>query len=59
MADNNVVHLNKPEQNDPLQEVRREGARKLLATDFLLSVTRLLHAPLSQKWTPKIRQSLK
>jgi putative transposase len=31
MTDNNVVHLNKPEQNDPLQEVLREGARKMLA----------------------------
>jgi putative transposase len=32
MTDNNVINLNKPEQNDPLQEVLREGARKLLAT---------------------------
>jgi putative transposase len=31
MTDNNVITLNKPEQNDPLQEVLREGARKLLA----------------------------
>jgi putative transposase len=28
MTDNNVINLNKPEQNDPLQEVLREGARK-------------------------------
>ena len=31
MTDSNVITLNKPEQNDPLQEVLREGARKLLA----------------------------
>ncbi len=31
MADNNVFKLNKPEQNDPLQEILREGARKMLA----------------------------
>lgn len=31
MTDNNVFKLNKPEQNDPLQEVLREGARKMLA----------------------------
>jgi putative transposase len=31
MTDSNVISLNKPEQNDSLQEVLREGARKLLA----------------------------
>ncbi len=31
MPDNNVFKLNKPEQDDPLQEVLREGARKMLA----------------------------
>jgi transposase-like protein len=31
MTDSNVITLNKPEQNDPLQEVLREGARKMLA----------------------------
>jgi putative transposase len=31
MTNSNVINLNKPEQNDPLQEVLREGARKLLA----------------------------
>ncbi len=31
MTESNVITLNKPEQNDPLQEVLREGARKLLA----------------------------
>jgi len=30
MTDSNVFNLNKPEQNDPLQEVLREGARKML-----------------------------
>ena len=30
MTDSNVFKLNKPEQNDPLQEVLREGARKML-----------------------------
>ena len=31
MTNSNVITLNKPEQNDPLQEVLREGARKMLA----------------------------
>lgn len=31
MTDSNVFKLNKPEQNDPLQEILREGARKMLA----------------------------
>jgi transposase-like protein len=31
MTDSNVFNLNKPEQNDSLQEVLREGARKMLA----------------------------
>ncbi|WP_348225629.1 hypothetical protein [Nitrosomonas sp. Is79A3] len=31
MTDNNVFKLNRPEQDDPLQEVLREGARKMLA----------------------------
>ncbi len=31
MTDSNVITLNTPEQNDPLQEVLREGARKMLA----------------------------
>ena len=31
MTDSNVITLNKLEQNDPLQEVLREGARKMLA----------------------------
>lgn len=32
MTESNVITLKKPEQNDLLQEVLREGARKLLAT---------------------------
>lgn len=31
MTDNNIFKQNKPEQNDPLQEVLREGARRMLA----------------------------
>ncbi|PXV84281.1 Transposase, Mutator family [Nitrosomonas eutropha] len=31
MTDSNILKLNKPEQNDPLQEVLREGARRMLA----------------------------
>lgn len=32
MTDSNVITLNKPEDNDPLQELLREGARKMLAS---------------------------
>jgi putative transposase len=39
MTDNNVIKLNKLEQNDPLQEVLREGARKLLAAAVEAEVT--------------------
>jgi hypothetical protein len=31
MTDSNIFKLNKPDQRDPLQEVLREGARKMLA----------------------------
>ena len=31
MSDSNVINLKNPAQNDPLQEVLREGARKMLA----------------------------
>ena len=31
MTDSNIFKLKEPEQNDPLQEVLREGARKMLA----------------------------
>ena len=31
MTDNNVFKLNKPEQDNLLQELLREGARKMLA----------------------------
>ena len=30
MSDDNVFKLNKPDQDDPLQLVLREGARKML-----------------------------
>lgn len=30
MTDDNDICLSKPEQHDPLQEVLREGARKML-----------------------------
>ena len=30
MTDSNVFNLSKPEFNDPLQEILREGARKML-----------------------------
>jgi len=42
MTDNNVINLNKPEQNDPLQEVLREGARKLLAAAIEAEVAAFL-----------------
>ena len=32
MTNSNVITLNKPERNDPLQELLRDGARKMLAT---------------------------
>ena len=31
MTDSNIFNLNKPDQNAPLQEIPREGARKMLA----------------------------
>lgn len=31
MTDSNIFNLNKPDQNAPLQEILREGARKMLA----------------------------
>jgi len=36
-------NLNKPEQNDPLQEVRREGARKMLAAAIEAEVASFIH----------------
>lgn len=38
MTDSKVITLNKPEQNDPLQELLREGARKMLATAIEVEV---------------------
>ncbi len=32
MTDNNVISLNKPEENDPLQAIHQQGARQLLAS---------------------------
>ncbi len=43
MTDSNVFKLNKPEQNDPLQEVLREGARKMLAAAIELEVASFIH----------------
>jgi putative transposase len=42
MTDSNVITLNKPAQNDPLQEVLREGARKLLAAAIEAEVAAFL-----------------
>jgi transposase-like protein len=42
MTDSNVFNLNKPEQNDPLQEVLQEGARKMLATAIEAEVATFL-----------------
>ena len=39
MTDSNIFNLNKPNQNDPLQEVLREGARKMLAAAIEAEVT--------------------
>ena len=39
MTDSNIFNLNKPDQNDPLQEVLREGARKMLAAAIEAEVT--------------------
>jgi transposase-like protein len=39
MTDSNIFKLNKPEQNDPLQEVLREGARKMLAVTIETEVS--------------------
>ena len=43
MTDGNVFKLNKPEQNDPLQEVLREGARKMLAAAIESEVVSFIH----------------
>lgn len=42
MTDDNVLELNDPEQNDPLQAVLREGARKLLAAAIEAEVSALI-----------------
>ncbi len=38
MIDGDVFNLTKPEQNDPLQEVLREGARRMLAAAIEVEV---------------------
>jgi len=43
MTDSNVFNLNKPEQSDPLQEVLREGARKMLAAAIEAEVASFIH----------------
>lgn len=49
MTDSNVFKLNKPEQNDPLQEVLREGARKMLAAAIESEVASFIHQHSSLK----------
>lgn len=39
MTDNNVFKLNKPDRNDPLQEILREGARKMLSAAIKAEVS--------------------
>ena len=43
MTDSNVFKLNKPEQHDLLQEVLREGARKMLAAAIESEVAIFIH----------------
>lgn len=42
MTDSNIIPLNKPEAADPLQEILREGARKLLANAVEAEITTFL-----------------
>ena len=48
MTNSNVITLNKPEQNDPLQELLKEGARKMLASAIEAEVAAFIkqHSPL-------------
>jgi putative transposase len=48
MTNSNVITLNKPEQNDPLQELLKEGARKMLASAIEVEVAAFIqqHSPL-------------
>jgi transposase-like protein len=48
MTNSNVITLNKPEQNDPLQELLKEGARKMLASAIEVEVGAFIqqHSPL-------------
>ncbi|MFI3136421.1 MAG: IS256 family transposase [Methylococcaceae bacterium] len=43
MIKSNVINLNKPEQIDPLQELLREGARKMLASAIEAEVTAFIN----------------
>ena len=55
MTDSNIFNLNKPDQNDPLQEVLREGARKMLAA-AIEAVQPEGKIKLRQPWLIKLRQ---
>jgi transposase-like protein len=48
MTNSNVITLNKPEQSDPLQELLKEGARKMLASAIEAEVAEFIkqHSPL-------------
>ena len=48
MTNSNVITLNKPEQNDPLQELLKEGARKMLASAIEAEIAAFIkqHSPL-------------
>jgi len=43
MTDSKIFNLNKPEQNYPLQEVLREGARKMLSATIGAEVASFIH----------------
>jgi transposase-like protein len=48
MTNSNVITLNTPEQNDPLQELLKEGARKMLASAIEAEIAAFIkqHSPL-------------
>jgi transposase-like protein len=49
MSDNNVINLKNPEQSDPLQDVLREGARKMLAAAIEAEVSAFIEQHRSLK----------
>lgn len=49
MNDSNVFSLHKPEQADPLQELLREGARKMLATAIEVEINAFIESHSSLK----------